>query len=137
MARFQNLTPLAKEAEICLAQPIPSGSAEESYRALQGVLSGDRQGMAEGTLQGYWFAMIDGDIFWSGPRSESSALTFESYLLAPGSLSSCLPCTARVPCRLWARAGVLSLVVRLCGAVRCGVVWSGAEWCGVAWCGWS
>ena len=61
-ATFQNLAPLAKEAEICLTQPITSSVAEGSFRALKGLLSSDRQALGEGTLQGYLSAMINGDI---------------------------------------------------------------------------
>uniref|UniRef100_A0A7S1NVT4 Uncharacterized protein n=1 Tax=Eutreptiella gymnastica TaxID=73025 RepID=A0A7S1NVT4_9EUGL len=46
VAYFQKLASLAKEAEICLTQPITCSVAEGSFRALKGLLSSDRQALS-------------------------------------------------------------------------------------------
>ena len=82
MASFENLAPLAKEAELCLTQPITSSIAAGSFRALEGLLSSGRQGMADGTLQGHFLAMINGEACHRPGvgLAVNPPLTLESYL---------------------------------------------------------
>ena len=70
-----SLGPLAKEAEICLTQPITSSIAEGSFRALKRLPSSDRQALGEGTLHGCLSAMINGDICHRWPNLAQSDKT--------------------------------------------------------------